>query len=264
MKVASIIYHKNITSIYQEDWIKQSFESIINQTFSDFIILEMNYGDDVLNICQKYSDIRSGKEFIYYNIKKENHAEAMNFLLEKCSALGVDVVFNNNLDDYNDLNRYQIQLNKINEGYDIVSSNFIHVDSKGSLIRKMGMDKYDIKKEFDKGHNVIAHPSVCYSGNFIKNNRYESSDIPEEDFKLWKRTIDDYKFFVCPEYLLNYRIHSGQITYNPEILPKKQENVEIIFHEVGNNFINRNETCACGEPKNKVRYNFCPKCNRLY
>ena len=48
-----------------------------------------------------------------------------------------------------------------------------------------------------KNHlNIIAHPSVCYSKNFVKNNRYDSNRIPEEDWDLWKRTCDKYKFTI--------------------------------------------------------------------
>jgi len=265
MKVATILYHKNISSIYKYEWIQKCVDSIKEQTFKDFIIYEINYGDDDLNLSKKYN---INQNHYYYKVKLNNHAEAMNFLFDKCLEDGVDIIINNNLDDYSNPKRFETQIRKIEEGYDLVSSNFTHIDIDDKEIRNMMFSKLNIKDEFNKGHNIICHPSVCYSINFIKNNRYNPSEIPEEDFNLWKRTIDEYKFYICEEFLLNYRIHKNQITESGRDKSLK----------VKNNHINKNNIipefnimvkpglirCSCGEPKDKVRYNFCQKCNKLY
>ena len=201
MKVITIIYHKNISSLYKKEWIEKSYNSILNQTYTDFIIYELNYGDDDLQLCNESDE----KEYKYYKIPFENHAEAMNFLLEKCFIDGADFIFNNNLDDINDINRFQIQISAIKNGYDLVSSNFIHIDEDDNEITKMTMSNFNLNDEFSKGHNIICHPSVCYSRKFIENNKYIPSEIPEEDFNLWKRTLSDSNFFICPEFLIKYR-----------------------------------------------------------
>jgi hypothetical protein len=160
------------------------------------------------------------------------------------------------MDDFYHEDRIKTQLEKIQEGYDLVASNFNHVDEGGSPIRSMNMSILNIEDELRKDHNLIAHPVVCYSREFIKNNRYNIDDIPKEDFNLWLKTVNDYKFFICDEYLLNYRIHNSQITAT------KKETIQ------ENNYIRNRQSnidrCLCGEPKNKVQYNFCQKCHRLY
>lgn len=289
MKVATILYHKNILSIYREEWIKQCIESIKNQTFTDFIVYEVNYGDDDLNLGEKYGFKQTHH---FYKEKLNNHAEAMNFLFDKCLADNVDVVVNNNMDDFSDVNRFEIQLSKIKEGYDIVSSNFQYISEDGILGNKMNMSVYDPIIEFNNEHNIICHPSVCYSRKFIENNRYDGDEIPAEDFKLWKRTIDNYKFYICSEYLINYRFHKNQITTSNSIKNddfKYEDQTKIIFQELNivvNEDINKREIvtnkptevyiepitvripgrslCSCGEPINKIKYNFCQKCNKLY
>jgi hypothetical protein len=302
MKVATILYHKNILSIYKEEWVKKCIDSIKEQTFTDFIIYEINYGDDDLNLGDRYGFEQTHH---FYNESLNNHAEAMNFLLDECLEDNIDIVINNNMDDYSDTKRFELQINKIKEGYDIVSSNFQFIDSEGNLGHKMNMAHYDHKSEFINGHNIVCHPSVCYSRNFIENNRYDGNEIPEEDFSLWKRTINDYKFYICPEYLIKYRFHQNQITTSNKIkenerefeketerlfkelnivlkedinITEKEEKVEEIKKEIkrvegifptehitvrksGN--VIRN-LCSCGEPINKVKYNYCQKCNKLY
>ena len=254
MKVITIIYHKNISSLYKKEWIEKSYKSILNQTYTNFIIYELNYGDDGLKL---YKDYTNEKEYKYYNISFDNHADAMNFLLEESLKDGADIVLNNNLDDINDINRFQIQISSIKNGYDLVSSNFIHIDEDDNEITKMTMSVYNLEEELNRKHNIICHPSVCYSRNFIENNKYISSEIPEEDLKLWKRSSNNFKFFICPEFLLKYRIHSNQIS---------NTKIDLIqnLHFNQNIYNNNTEKCICGQIKNKVKYNFCQKCNKIY
>lgn len=298
MKVATILYHRNILEIYKEEWIKQCVDSIKSQTFTDFTIYELNYGDDDLNLFDKYGFEQTHH---FYNEKFNNHAEAINFLFDKCLEDGIDVVINNNMDDFSHPNRFELQLSKISDGYDIVSSNFQFVNEDGLLGNMMDMSKYTPSIEFEKDHNIICHPSVCYSRNFIEKNRYDGDEIPSEDFKLWKRTVNDYKFYIYPEYLIYYRYHKNQITTRNHIKENEMryeeetkrlfKELNIVLREDVNNtkvddikkeidringvFPTENVTirrsgnvirnlCSCGEPINKIEYNFCQKCNKLY
>ena len=262
MKVATIVYHKNISTLYKREWIEKSFKSILNQSFDDFVIYELNYGSDDFKLYKEYPN---NKEYHFYKQEMNNHAEAMNFLIDKCLKDGFDVVFNNNLDDFNHIDRFKIQINQIEMGNDLVSSNFIHIDENDVEIRKMNFSDANIIKEFNRGNNIICHPSVCYSRSFLEKNRYISTEIPEEDFLLWKRNINSFKFFICSEYLINYRIHSNQVTKTNETKSNNSNinKVEVINYFPHNNIIN-NERCICGELKNKIKYNFCQKCNKLY
>lgn len=216
MKVGVIFYHKNITKLYPQNWIDQCVNSILYQSYDDFVIYELNYGDDQFKICKKY-DI--DKEYHFYNDKFDNHAEAMNFLLKKAIHDGCDAIFNTNMDDNYHVDRFKMQLEYIRNGYDIISSNFIHIDENNKEIRKMNFSKENISKNLKINHNIIAHPVVCYSKRYIEANLYNPMEIPYEDMLLWKRTCDKYKFHICDEYLLNYRIHTNQVS-NPNVVKK--------------------------------------------
>jgi hypothetical protein len=60
---------------------------------------------------------------------------------------------------------------------------------------------------------------------------------------------------------LNYRKHSNQIT---------QKNIKTNSYKIinNNNYNNTQKNyidkCSCGQIKDKVRYNFCQRCNKIY
>ncbi len=215
LKVGVVFFHKNIRSIYKERWVRKSVESILNQTYSDLHLYEINYGGDQYSILE---GLENTKPHFFVSEEMKNHAEAMNLIIDKAFSDGCDFVFNTNLDDYFDPKRIEIQLEKLKEGYDIVSSDFCYIeeDEKGEDIvtfYKNIKSKTDIKKNLDFGHNVIAHPCVGYSKNFWENNKYVPDEIPREDLLLWKRAIDNgFKFYIMDDVLLFYRLHSNQIT----------------------------------------------------
>lgn len=224
MKTAVILFHKNINKIYKSEWIEECIQSIVNQTYKDYFVYDLNYGGDDFN----FSNYFDKSNYKFFSESLENHAEAMNYLFDKCIEDDMDCVFNINLDDCYDLNRFDIQLGKIKEGYDIVSSNFKYIgDVKPNSISEFECHLYkdlDIKDRLEVD-NIIGHPSVCYSRNFINKNKYIPSEIPKEDWELWKRTSGKFKFYICEEFLLFYRIHSEQITTKS----RKMEDIKMVL-----------------------------------
>lgn len=209
MKIGVVFYHSNIRIMYPHKWIEECFLSIYNQSYGNFVIYELNYGDDNFRL-HKFFDIE--KEYHFFNNKFDNHADAMNFILKKCVEDGCDFVFNTNMDDRYHVDRFKIQLKYLRSGYDIVSSNFKYIDEDGKCFRDMFFSTKNIKNNLNENNNIIAHPCVAYSKKFILNNVYKSSEIPREDILLWKRSIENYNFIICDDYLLEYRIHKLQVS----------------------------------------------------
>jgi hypothetical protein len=207
MKVGVIFFHKNVNLIYQKRWIDKCAESIKNQSFKNFQIYEINYGGDG-NIL-----IENSK---FYNLEKINYADAMNFIISECFDDGCDYVFNTNLDDYYREDRIEKQLNYLERGYDIVSSDFCYIDNDDNITHHMLMSrKSDIKMNLNFNNNIIAHPSIGISKKFWSDveNRYDINKTPAEDMDLWKRSINKgYKFYIINEVLLYYRIHQNQVS----------------------------------------------------
>jgi hypothetical protein len=223
MKCAVIFYHKNALQIYRREWINDCIYTIKNQTFKNFDVFELNYGG---------SEDRFGEgvfsNYIFIQKQMENHIEAMNYLYSMLFANGYDVVFNTNLDDFYSERRFEVQLSYIEQGYDIVSSDFKYVNERSEAYKDMVMtQKGGIAENLARNHNVIAHPCVAMSKSFWDDNLHYKNILGSEDLDLWKRgVVAGKKFFIIPEFLLFYRIHDTQVT--KEFRSKKKVNLMVI------------------------------------
>lgn len=232
MKVCAILYHKNAYSLLKPSWITKCIHSIQNQTFQDFDVLELNYD-------QTNKQLYPGS--IYEQKILPNHVHAMNHLIHKARDMGYDYIFNINLDDYYDLERFEIQL-KYLQTYDMVASNFYIIKDKHGqeyVLDKKQNNNYNIVKELKNNYNPIPHPSVGWKRSFFDSLTYYD-EIPEEDLRLWQRAIETKTMYIVPHFLLYYRIHDNQITQQ-----KKVNNNEIIKKSI-------EDFCACFEKTTKV------------
>lgn len=207
MKVALISYHKNVFTLYNPKWIQKHVETVINQSYKDFDIYELDYGGNGNRIFP-YSKYRS-------NIFP-TFVDAMNYLLDKLfNEEEYDVVGNLNCDDYYDLERLEKQLAWVRSGYNIVTSNYTLIkNGDEALITEY--DKKDIRKELGRGNNIVAHPAILLTKGFWKTGlRYDPSEIPAEDMKLWIRALNfGFNIKIAPEPLLYYRIHENSVCNN--------------------------------------------------
>jgi len=247
-----IIYHKNITQIYPRRWITKNLNSVINQTYQNFDIIELNYGMDK----NAFVDVTllNGRQYTFLNINFDNHVYAMYYLLDSAfNIYNYDVVFNTNIDDYYHPERFEKQIQCIKRGAQLVSCYWRYIeDINGEDVLKFpdhcdhhSYCQYCIKNDgvvrcFDneylfygseptkpniytsllRNHNVLCHPGICYEKGFWKmydNDkclmRYQNYK-PYEDLLLWKKFIQvpDSKIEIVPEPLVYYRIHQSQVS----------------------------------------------------
>lgn len=204
MKLAVIIYHKNIRAIYPQRWIDTCIKSILSQEGVKFDVLELNYG---------------GENLFYYPNSKQytevfsNHAEAMNYLLDKAfKEENYDAVANINMDDFYPSHRFKRQLEEIKKGAELVSAQWHYVDEMDNRIGGIYYTQSDLDKLDNE--NVIGHPVVMYAKSFWDNMRYVPSEVPKEDWYIWQRAKAAGKNIVLLEELLMYhRIHSNKISW---------------------------------------------------
>jgi len=224
-KLGVIFFHSNIRFLYSDRWIEKSVRSMVDQTIGEFTIYEINYGEDSYTV---FENIDSQQDKKFYNQKLDNHAEAMNFILDRAFEDGCEYVFNTNLDDFYSPDRMEKQIVELNKGFDLVSSNMQYIEERDEtdvILKNLNLFQFgDIKEKLLNGHNIIAHPVVAYSRIFWKSNRYVPSEIPSEDFLMWKRAISEgFRFSIIDEYLLSYRLHSSQITGDNSNLIQKDK-----------------------------------------
>jgi hypothetical protein len=215
MKIACILFHSNIFSIYKKEWVSKCVDTIVNQTYGNFDIFELNYGDDELNLKDLF---KIKKTHHFFNIKMDNHADAMNYLLDLVfKEKNYDICFNINLDDFYDLTRFEKQIKVLNSGFDIVSSDYLFVrEDNGfdTFSEPLGLGRHSLQTLFNLDITPLAHPCVCYSKNFWLNyGPYISQEIPREDKNLWIRSYNKgAKLNIIDEPLLFYRLHQKQVS----------------------------------------------------
>lgn len=205
MKVAVIIFHKNISTYYQSEWIAKCYSTIRNQEYKDFDVFECDYGG---------TDKQTYEGSIFFNKAMDTHAHAHNFLLDEVFSRGYDCAFNVNVDDWYALNRFNTMLPFVGQ-YDVISSNFYRVGRDEDILQPMTFHHLSPEREaFKRNHNIIAHPVVCYSRRFwLGCDKLNPHDIPKDDFVLWKKSYKrGFRFVILPEYLLFQRVHENNIS----------------------------------------------------
>ena len=203
MKAAVIIFHRHAYK-YPSDWIQKCINSIETQTYKQFDVFEIDYGNE-------HTQLYKGSNFA--SMELPTHADAHNYLLDQIFALNYDCAFNVNIDDYYTKDRFEKQIPWISHGFDIISSNFYHINEDGKVLYPMVMDSKNIKHEFRRNNNIIAHPVCCYSRKFWTTcTKLKSSEIPKDDFELWKRSYGKYNFKILPNFLLYYRVHATKVS----------------------------------------------------
>lgn len=205
MRVALMSYHKNVYGLYPSRWLEDYRESISNQTYYEFDIFEVAYGDEPERLFDRST-------YLHQDFETFNHVQ--NFLLDHLFAEGYDCVFNSNVDDLYSLWWVERMLMEIKNGYDLVSCNFVLIDEDGRVTKKHKFENVNIEKELAYDHNPICHPAVCYSKKFWeRGNRYNPEDVKtkNEDMRLWQRAIKNSRFIILPEHLCYHRIHSNSV-----------------------------------------------------
>jgi hypothetical protein len=198
MKIALISFHKNIGR-YPSEWIDIYRNSIENQTFKNFDIVELNYGG---------GEERIFNGSIFHSINLKDHAQAHNYLLDICFSDGYDMVLNSNVDDKYPLDRIQIQVENFDPEVEVMSGNYVSFDEEKDTIHSTQFHNMNIEEEFKRNHNIIAHPACSYSRKFIEHNeKLISKEIASDDFCMWKRLLEKgARFKILPSVLMYYRI----------------------------------------------------------
>ena len=195
-----------------EKYIKESIDSILKQTFTDFELLIMDDGstDRTVERIERYTDER-----IRLIRRKHNFIRNLNEGLEL--ALGAYIA-RMDADDIMHTERLRIQLKRMKKNPNITVC---------GTWAKIFSDKGNERNVFHFGHeiicepvlellkyNMLLHPSVMVKKEFLFNHHIKYQNYPYvEDYKLW---FDIAKaggiLFVEPQELLMFRRSDTQVT----------------------------------------------------
>lgn len=285
--LAKIIYSKNKTMIsvimpcYNEElYIKQSIESILNQTYTNFelIIIDDKSTDNSYTIAKNYSE----KDFrvkVYKNNNSKGVAGALNTALSYANG---KYITRQDADDLSSPDRLMMQKNifhkYINLGY--CATNIYSIDECDKILD----NNYRIPIgpiEFEVAFlNPIPNATIMYKNELIKKynlifNKYKSAE--DYDFLIRFIISTKSKGFFLTEKLYAYRIlddslfHSNKnftiklsyklgLEYYKNIYPE----ADIKSYDLLQRFINRKFTTEDYNNKLYIYYNFIPKCEKFF
>lgn len=190
-------------------YLKESIESILNQTFRNFELIIINDGstDSTDEIIDYYSRIDS--RIIKFKNKNMGLVKSLNLGIELSKG---EYIARMDADDISLPSRLQLQYDfMIDNNLDICGSNIyvlngIHY-SKGCYYQDHNDLKFLLMFE-----SVFAHPAVIIKKSIFDHLKYLNY-MYIEDYKLWiDISLNNYKMSNVSDFLLIYRVHENQVS----------------------------------------------------
>jgi glycosyltransferase involved in cell wall biosynthesis len=208
-----------VMSIYNEPekWLRESIESILNQTFVnfEFIIINDNPDRELNNLLlneYKANDIRI---IIINNDKNIGLTKSLNIGLKLTKG---KYIARMDADDISLSKRLQIQLDLLNSHPNIgVCGTGVKIMGLKSLFLRRRL-YYPISSNQIRTEiifkNPMAHPTIMLRKELIfKNNLFYNEKLNSaQDYELWSRIIIFKNFHNINKCLLKYRLSPNQIS----------------------------------------------------
>lgn len=192
-------------------YIKESINSILNQSFNDFefIIWDDGSSDNTKDIINSYSDRRI-KYFYHANT---GLGQALKMACEKAVA---PIIARMDSDDISLPMRLEKEYDYLMKHDDVVlvSSAVNYINDKGDIMgSSFPYTNYTIISRIMKtGGSVIVHPSAMFrKSDYIKAGGYYPLK-KAQDSLLFSKMMKYGKLAVISDVLLNYRISSNSIS----------------------------------------------------
>lgn len=192
-----------------ELYIKETIDSVLNQTFSDFelLIIDDCSTDKTVSIIKEYSDER------ICLIEKETNSGYTDSLNFGISIANGEYIARMDGDDICLPERFAKQVAFLDKNSTIIlcgtAIKFIG-SSSGNLFYPQTNE--EIKICLFSFLPTFAHPTVMGKKEIFKKYNYNKNFEPAEDYELWTRFVQEGEAANLNEILLEYRVHSNQVS----------------------------------------------------
>jgi glycosyltransferase involved in cell wall biosynthesis len=190
-----------------EKYLKDSIESVLNQTFSNFEILIGFNGtsDSSKNIISDYKDNR----IRIFDYSDSGKAKTLNKLIKEAKYNWLAVQDD---DDVWEINKLEEQIKYCND-YDVIGVNLRYIDEYSNEIGSLKFSETDltIKHLSLYGNNQIASTGAIFKKDKAINvNCWDENIDGIEDYDFWLKLIKaDCKFINLQQFLLRHRLHTS-------------------------------------------------------
>lgn len=216
-----------------EEYLKESIDSILGQSYKDFEFLIINDGstDSSEQIILSYEDDR-----IKY-IKNDENIGLIKTLNKGIKLAKTDYIARMDADDISNLTRIEKQVNYMEKNKDIaVLGTSIEIFNDNGIIRKHKVNTEPLKIKTQLLFTcALMHPTVIIRKDVLDKQQlfYNERHQSAEDFGLWQRMSFEYKLANLDEVLLKYRINENGITEIAERNIDKRDKIHMIIYNQG-------------------------------
>ncbi|WP_104736269.1 glycosyltransferase [Hanstruepera ponticola] len=210
-----------------ERFIKESIDSVLNQTFSDFklLVLNDNSTDNTAAILESY-ERQDERVAVITKTKNEGPANLRNEGIEKSKTEFIALL---DADDIAQPSRFEKQFDFLNKNPDkgVCGTWFTFFGEKKNKTVKHAVTHDELKVQFLHSCG-IGNPTVMFRKSALGDLRFEHQYVPAEDYGLWSQLLARTKFHNLPESLLLYRWHDSNISQTKvENLRKSERLIKI-------------------------------------
>jgi glycosyltransferase involved in cell wall biosynthesis len=208
------------------NYLAETLESVLKQTFTNFEVLIINDGSSD-NIVEWASEIQDARVRL---ICQDNQGLAGARNTGIWCSKGEYLAFLD-ADDIWEPTKLEKQVKCLNENADIglVSCWISHVDENGNIVGFTNVPKFtgtDLKRELFTFNNILCGSTpILRRSCFEKVGFFERSLKSAEDWDMWLRIARYYSISVIREPLVRYRHHSNNMSKNLRVMVQEVDKV---------------------------------------
>lgn len=197
----------------RERFVAEALDSLLAQTFEDFLVILVDDAstDGTAQILRGYSDRRVR---ILLNPDRLGVAGARNRALAVTDTRYVAFL---DSDDVALPRRLEIQMAflRAHDDVQLVASRVAVIDEGGSPTGTVwghdaGDDAIPSSMLFT---NSLATSTIVVERNLLREERFDASLNPGEDYDMWLRLLDRGRAACLPDVLVRYRVHPGSLMH---------------------------------------------------
>lgn len=194
-----------------EKYLRESIDSILNQTFSEFEFIIINDGskDSSLNIIKSYKDPR----IVAITQKNQGIVRALSRGIDLAKS---EYIARMDADDICMPHRLKDQFDYMeqNKKCVLLGGNLVFIDSLGKEVLKSPMLLHDPEIRLElMVRSPFAHPAVMFRKSaYVVSGGYDSATFPAEDYDLWVRMAQQGELANLDSELLAYRLNDEGIS----------------------------------------------------
>lgn len=197
-----------------DKWIRESIDSVLNQTFENFELLIIDDGssDSTKEIIENYK--KADKRIITVYKSHTGATDSQNVGINIARGSWIARI---DQDDICEPERLSKQLAFVynNPEIDLLGSGFIEIDKDGNYIKKHSFPRHHkrLTANLETLRRFFPHSSAFYRLDAARKvGKYNIRFIRADDWDLWQRLSEQGKIACLAEPLVKIRKHAGQMS----------------------------------------------------